>query len=133
MFYLASDLELPLVPPSDGSISVTKLDPEDAVVRRQMDMPHVAYVGSHEGCGCGFLYEPEACPEDGPAVLKSLGQLADYVERQAAQGSRIQLYAAWDGEQGEGTPVRRKVPVEAIRFGEYYLECGELLDIEVGV
>lgn len=28
--------------------------PEGAAVRARFSLPHVAYVGSHEGCGCGF-------------------------------------------------------------------------------
>jgi hypothetical protein len=135
MFYIGSNRELPLVPRREGenTVCVEELSPREEVVRRTVGLPHVRYVGSHEGCGCGFLHEPDLNPEDVPQVLQSLGQLADYIDRQLKLGCRVRLFCTWDGDQDKGTNLTREVFVSKIRSGEYFLECGELLELKADV
>ena len=59
MLYLAAATEIPLQQSSD--MSVEEVEPSRAVVREWFILPHVRYIGSHNGCSCGF---PHISAED---------------------------------------------------------------------
>jgi hypothetical protein len=56
--YIASDHRLPLAPfQAEGDFWVGELEiEEDREVRLLFTKPHIYYLGSHGGCGCGFSY-----------------------------------------------------------------------------
>jgi hypothetical protein len=56
--YLAADAPLPLISwdAQAPAFHVKALGSRDDPVRARFSKPHVYYVGSHEGCGCGFGY-----------------------------------------------------------------------------
>ena len=75
MVYIASDCLLPTSAWDETrpSFHVRELVERDEPVRRQFSKPHVYYVGSHEGCGCGFQYGQYAGFEDDAAGLAAAG------------------------------------------------------------
>lgn len=105
MVYVASDYPLPLIPwdPSRPGFHVTKLPDRAAPVRRQFSKPHIYYVGSHEGCGCGFQYgeyegfEDEA---DLPVKRDSRRRLAELLAVALQHQPQVELFACWDGDEG---------------------------------
>ena len=94
MVYLGSPKPLTLVAWNEErhAFHVTALAPEENRVKRQFSHPSVVYVGSHEGCGCGFQCGPFALeyyePEDLAANHASLRDLASYLEAELARASR---------------------------------------------
>jgi len=56
MVYIASDHELPLIEWNEDApaFHVRELHEKEKAVRAQFTLPHIYYVGAHEGCGCGF-------------------------------------------------------------------------------
>ena len=101
--YIASEIPLPTIT-STGPVPafhVIPLESNDSAVRARFSKPHVYYVGSHEGCGCGFAYglwegEPEA---KAAASKYSVDRLADYLTVATRSAGNIELYACWDGDQ----------------------------------
>lgn len=69
----------------------------DKVVR-QFALPHVYYVGSHEGCGCGFIKEGEEGPEFEIHQANYLA-LTGLIREAMARGASIELFACWEGDQ----------------------------------
>ena len=107
--YLAASTPLPLVP-WDAERPAFHVDPltDDDAVRVQFSRPHVVYAGSHEGCGCGFEYgrwEGEK-PEQAAAARATVAALRAYVAGVLEAGEPVELYACWEGEQGEA-PAHR--------------------------
>ncbi len=74
--------------------------PPDAAVRKRFSSPHVAYVGSHEGCGCGL------------AEQRSRAWLRAMVERARADGP-VELFACWAGDEVDPAQHERVIdPVD---------------------
>ena len=107
-FYLASSE--PLTPkawdPENPALHVAALHDKDKPVLSHFSLPNVYYVGSHEGCGCGFDYGKypeyeEDEPEEAEARRRSRLQLVELVEAVIDAAGVAELYACWEGDQGE--------------------------------
>jgi hypothetical protein len=119
MLYVAAAQPLPLIPwqPSSPAFWVRELKPTEAGVRQQFSKPNVYYLGSHEGCACGFAYgiwpiDPaspfvESERAEAEAGIESVRRLSEYLTRAVADGP-VELYACWDEEQ-ECEPAERGV------------------------
>jgi len=55
--YLASEKPLPQIPwdKDARAFNTQELSDSDLGVRKQFSLPYVMYMGSHLGCGCGFM------------------------------------------------------------------------------
>lgn len=100
--YMASDRSLPLVAWNEKAPAfyVANLHTEDTGVRKQFTLPHVYYIGSHEGCGCGFLKEGEV-GEAFEQCHNNYLHLAEYIRRVQQDGAIIELFSCWEGDQEE--------------------------------
>jgi hypothetical protein len=105
---------------------VTELDERGDPVRRHFNKPYVYYVGSHEGCGCGFQYgEYEGFEEESDLVQKQesrrllTGFLANALQHQTA----VELFACWDGDERHEPEHRGRVrPMDLLRSRTYFRE-----------
>ncbi len=129
MIYLAADVPLPLVPwdEEEPGFHVDEISETEEGVRAQFQKAHVVYVGSHEGCGCGFQYGkwPEGTHEPSELALcqASKAALAEYLSEQAGRVGRIELFACWDGDQ-EAIPEHQRslAPAELAKPEFFFLE-----------
>jgi len=116
--YLAASKPLPELPwnPAEPAFHVQSRDDGAARVRGQMTLPHVYYVGSHEGCGCGFDQENgnPGHPEELAATRASLDALARYLRAAVLSHDRLELYTCWDGD--EELPVEHRLRVQVGSF-----------------
>ncbi len=119
MLYIASDKELPLIEWSDKSnnpICVTPLHESVKGVINQFTKKYVYYIGSYQGCGCGFQYDKKTLELDGfPEELAneiineqsmregSVKELFDYIKHNIKDAKEIELYSCWAGNE-EGIP-----------------------------
>lgn len=136
MVWLGSEVPLVRValPRATGSATVYfRVTPEapEAPVRVQLDQPHVYYVGSHEGCGCGFRSRAlgleglrafaEVLPllpalldderEELLAEQRSREFLSDVI-REALLGGKVEVLSCWAGEEAEPPSVVKDVSPE---------------------
>jgi hypothetical protein len=129
MVYLAADEPLPVVPwdEQQRAFHVSPLSVNEECVRKQFSQRFVVYVGSHEGCGCGFQcgpYPPDTYEAaEIEARRRSLRQFADYVDAQLRHCDSIAVFACWDGDQGDAPGHGRElVPAHLRDPGFYFLE-----------
>jgi hypothetical protein len=113
--YIASDKPLPIVPweerrPSFHVHDLTK-DPDDEAVRQQFEMAHVHYMGSDEGCGCGFLKEWKEA-KDLELVEKNYSELADYVRGALDGGAKVQMFSCWGGDESSEREFHETIIVD---------------------
>lgn len=111
----------------DGYFTVSEVPP-DAPVRGRFPSPHVTYVGSHEGCGCGFnsgalTFEGVESEAELAGLLGALtdeerGEYAAErrsrerlcaIVRAAAVAGPVYVYACWAGDESE-PPVAEERP-----------------------
>lgn len=125
----------PEVPdPVSGHHRVEEAAP-DALVRARFTLPYVSYVGSHEGCGCGYnssdlTWQGFERVEEVTPLLDAMGtderaefarqlgsraRLRTIVEVAMAWGD-VEVFGCWAGEEGD--EAVRVESVEASRFTE---------------
>jgi len=117
VLYLGSDANLPLIAPQDPleidytdplwpskvlAFSVQELAGDEKPVAAHFSCRLVRYVGSFEGCGCGFnachryeWEEPVVPDTRALAGRSSRGLLRDYVEKHQVR----ELYGCWSGDE----------------------------------
>ena len=105
--FLAADHALPhvnedLVPPT---FSVRPLQPNEEPVRAQFSKPHLFYVGSHTGCGCGFM---AGDPAASAARAHTIAQLVDYLNS-AVQDGEVEMFVCWEGDQTK--PIANRIRI----------------------
>jgi hypothetical protein len=129
MIYVAADNPLPMIEWQENvtPFSVVELSEDEKRVIRQFTKPFVAYVGSYEGCGCGFSYDDSPIEDEDDArqdalSRESLKQLSEYLSNLVKSGS-VELFACWDGDQ-EAEP-EEKLTVTPDFFGGETFAFGE--------
>lgn len=110
--YLGSDKKLPEIGWDEANpglhIKLESLQLE--LVKGYLRQPFIYYVGSHEGCGCGFCLEGYSKDdEDWDLRVKNYKDFASYLEINAV-GPGSEIYVCWEGDQG-------KAPEKKIEFG----------------
>lgn len=125
MVYLAAELPLRLVPwvEETPAFNVSSLAPDEERVRIQFRLPNVVYVGSYEGCACGFQLDAGAHATLDEVELRlrrdSLLAFAAYLRDELVRVGDIELFACWDGDQG-ASPEHRRVLTPSSLEGETF-------------
>ena len=108
----------PATPGTPADYHYVEEVPDDAPIRARLASPHVTYVGSHEGCGCGYNSGDLAFQgiEEVAEAMALLDAMTDHErdELVAEQRSRVRLrnlvtdalahgpveiYACWAGDE----------------------------------
>ena len=131
VLYAGSDAPLPRIAwdPGAPAFHVADLDEAVAPVRSHFAHPHVAYVGSHEGCGCGFQLGEHAGfedPEDVSRKRATLARLADYLDLRLDEGCSIAIYACWSGDESQSPEHRRTLTTHDLRGESFWFLEREL-------
>jgi hypothetical protein len=126
MLYIASDQPLPTIPwrEEEPAFNVRTLEEWGAGqgVLRNLRKPHVYYVGSDQGCSCGFQGRFAQ-------AVDQRRKLRDYLARAVAHSGTIELYSCWVGDEGTEPEETAAISVEAIADPEFVL--GERLLFEI--
>jgi hypothetical protein len=100
-------------------------------VCKQFRYRHVYYAGSHEGCGCGFSkdgrdnQELQWCQDNYRSLA---GVLSDAV----GNGTKVQLFTCWEGEQSTRPETIGVVTVEDLIEPQFELQQLSLLTVRRG-
>ncbi|MBI2481221.1 MAG: hypothetical protein HYV60_22055 [Planctomycetia bacterium] len=103
VLYLASETKLPAIDRDEAAPSfyVNPNDPDASNAGAHFTKPNMAYVGSDNGCGCGFRREHDYMIDD-PEQIASKNdnqkRLYDYVAARLADETTVELYSCWSGD-----------------------------------
>ncbi|MFO0960713.1 MAG: hypothetical protein U0800_25305 [Isosphaeraceae bacterium] len=129
MVYVASGYPLPTLAWDEArpSFYVKELSERDEAVRRHFSKPCVYFVGSHEGCGCGFQYgQYEGLEEDCEELAsaeESRRRLSEFLVVALRHQPEVELFACWDGDQGATPEYRgRMSPSDLLRDRAHFRE-----------
>ena len=126
--YLASDFEIPRIPWDDTTrrLALLPLAASNDVILAKFSVPNVAYVCSHNGCGCGFMDDSESCGDGLRQRLSVLGELHELLASMRGLGAKIEMFLCWEGDQGRpigaeitlspGDFLHSPFPLEAQQF-----------------
>lgn len=122
VLYLASERTRPEIAwdESHPRFHVKHDDPDAALAATNFTKPHAHYVGSDNGCGCGFRQEHDYTsddPEQEASKRDNHQRLHDYVVSCLADESSVELFSVWSGDE--------QLPVEHSRD----ISISELLNL----
>ncbi len=129
--YIASDADLPLIEWNEESpeFNVTPVREGEQLVTNQFNKSNVAYVGSYQGCSCGFVIEPDDSPwEEDELCERSVRQLGDYIEALLPFGT-VELYACWGGDEGTEPESRIDVTIDHFRGSKFSFEEKQFITV----
>lgn len=111
MVWIGTARALPAVarPTGPEVVDWSCLEPiaDDAPVRARFTAPHVTYVGSHQGCGCGF-FSSEDEGDDFEAEQRSRERLRALIEGERAAGP-VELFVCWAGGERDAAIASRVI------------------------
>jgi len=132
MVYVASSVPLPTGSwePDHPPFHAEPLIAVDEPVRKKFAKPHVYRLGAHEGCGCGFQHGEFPGLEDAEDVEKarvSRGLLVEFLKNALREQDSVELFACWDGDQGEEPEHRGRVSPEDLLVDRTFFREKEFL------
>ena len=118
--YAASDRELPVIAwdNSAPAFYTSQIDEHDSAIKSQFSLSNIVYLGSHEGCGCGFFNDEE--PQD-QAI--SCSTLAEYLTRARSSGAAVEVFLCWEG--GQGNPASSRIRLSPADFSSHPFPLAE--------
>jgi hypothetical protein len=127
--YIASDHELPEISwdETDPQFYVEIIDSHEEKIDRHLTLPQVAYAGSNQGCGCGFL-KPIDMPEEllEPNELEesqlNYNALASYIADLRKTGASCEIYVCWEGDQAHPSEFKSRITTEKLASRDFVLE-----------
>lgn len=128
--YIASDADLPLIPwiEEKPSFCVTPVRDGEEFVTNRFTKRNVAYVGSYQGCSCGFVVDPDDTMDDEWDRLceESVRKLADYVEALLKHGT-VEIYSCWGGDELNEPESSIQVTIDHFRGRKFAFEEKQFL------
>jgi hypothetical protein len=112
--------------PEAPALNTQELDEYTKPVKDKFTLLHVTYVGSDQGCGCGFRYVPFGQDFEGCELIYSEGvetqnrtqhnhqQLRDYLLQEFKGESFVELYGCWSGEENEAASSNGEIPLDRL-------------------
>lgn len=127
MVYVASDEPLPTIPWIQGQprFNVRTLAEWNTgfEVVRHFTKPTVYYLGSYQGCGCGF-------GDPSPEGRQSLLELRNYLAAAIKYSKTLELYSCWAGNEGSDKVHEEVIEIDAILEPGFRFEEDVLRSIE---
>ncbi len=124
VLYIGTDESLPSIPwdEKDRHLNTEDLGEHDGTVARHFSKSHTKYLGSDQGCGCGFrhvTFQNGEWPEewnighnpdyDGSDEKQIHQELYDFISQLLNSNPTIELYGCWDGDFAEPIEHREEI------------------------
>jgi hypothetical protein len=92
----------------------------------------IYYVGSHEGCGCGFRQDGFWLQVDEEIKKRAENHknLFEYLSGCLEDENTIEIYACWAGSENESPQSKRTISVQEIVRDDFYFEEDEFIVVE---
>lgn len=137
VYYLGTDGPAPLTPQwseSNPSFHVTAIgDTEAAAVAGKLQQKYRVYIGSRDGCGCGFRTLEEAQYSSQPTeerdTTKDHAALAAYLAALPPSETPIQIFGCWSGDENLPVVHTRNFRLSDIIDPEFGFQEREILTL----
>lgn len=126
VLYIGTRTEAPRIPWHEKlvGISTAEVVERDHAGKEKFALPVVTYVGSDQGCGCGFrhvLFEGGGWPNEHLTGLQEDTQqnhdaLIAFIRQHFATEPFVELYGCWDGDFAE--PLASEIDLALSRVAD---------------
>jgi hypothetical protein len=109
--YLGSDIELSHVEWNEAApaFNTQVLSESEERVRVQFSLPHVIYVGSRDGCSCGFFGESDDETVDVNQRNEDISKLSRYLLQGLQAGAKLEMFLCWEGGEVDPQVTRKEL------------------------
>lgn len=135
VYYLGTDGEAPRVPWQESRPAFCVDDVETdvlAAVRQKLPHTNLVYLGSHEGCGCGFRRADEYTEEgnDDTATVEDHRALGEYLAALPPSARAPQIFGCWSGDEGAPIDHEREISISDILGRTFGFREREILTLK---
>jgi hypothetical protein len=138
VYFLGCDFNAPLSPRWAEKkpafyIGIPSQDEIDRV-RTKLPHTHIRYLGSHEGCGCGFRselngYLVQREGEEAQVEAADHAALVAYLKALPREGRPAQIFGCWNGDETEAIAHQRECAIEELAAPEFAFRERELITL----
>jgi hypothetical protein len=140
--YIGTPIKLPLIEwkKDQPGVHATNLKEYELGVLSRFSLPNVLYIGSDQGCGCGFRHalaegkEWLSVVENDQDALKAIQKnhidLWQYLTCNLTAGS-VEIYACWNGDVNDCPDCVSDIKMENIINEDFYFKEGWLYKVAV--
>jgi hypothetical protein len=136
MFYIGTMTEIPKISLNKNlpALNTKDISAKESEVRKHLSLPCVAYIGSDEGCGCGFRHAllqdrqwfPVVDEEDNDSQLKNQRQLFNFIVDNLKDQDFVEIYGCWDGDLSMNIEFQDEIELaEILETNFYFKERGQ--------
>ncbi len=134
VLYISSDRERPVIPWDEKAprFHVKSDDPDSQKARVHFSKPNVYYLGSDNGCGCGFKQQSDYAidkPEELASKRDNQLRLHDYIKACLIDEEVVELFSCWSGDEGEAVESRRDVVLADLIEPDFYFSERQLTKV----
>jgi hypothetical protein len=140
VYYLGCNGDAPLMPKWNKASPAFYVDEVDHDVSKSVraKLPHscIRYLGSHQGCGCGFRSERDGIlivTEGDDAIAESAdhASLVMYLKNLPPEISSAQIFGCWSGDEGEELDHHRECVVDELGGSEFAFREREIVVVKL--
>lgn len=140
--YLGASIKLPLIEwnKDQPAVHTANLQDDELEVLSRFTFPHILYVGSNEGCGCGFRHALAEGKNWLPvvnddkdaqkAIQKNHIDLRQYLTDNTA-GRSVEIYGCWNGHVADCTNCVIDIRIEDLTREDFYFKEGSLYKVAI--
>ncbi len=124
VLYLASDKRIEPIEWDESAprFYVAPDDPDASNAAGHFTKRNMAYVGSDNGCGCGFPQEHDFMIDDPEQIASKLDnqkRLHDYLDSCLVDGDSVELYSCWNGDESLPLKHDRTISLSALLADDF--------------
>jgi hypothetical protein len=140
--YISTTIKLPLIEwdSNQPRFNARKLKVDELAIVSRFTMPEVVYLGSDQGCGCGFRHALLAGKEWYPIVeedndtmeviQKNHEDLYQYLTDNVKSGF-IEIYGCWNGDITDSIDCVDEISIKDLTDKDFYFKEGWLYKVLV--
>jgi len=138
VYYLGCDSLFPCLPAWDEKNPAFHVDTltkeNEQRVRSKLPHEHIYYLGSHEGCGCGFRSESDGFllareGDDARAEAEDQAALAAFLAAIPRKGRAMQIFGCWSGDELEPIAFRRECEIRDLATQTFAFREREIITL----
>ncbi len=130
LLYMSTDADIPTIAWDEHKrkLNTAELTEYEKGITRHFTKTNIKYIGSDQGCGCGFRYVrlegagggwPSECMigskyYTGQPEQPMHQQLHDFLKKYLDAGYDVELYGCWDGEFSEASEGHKNICIADI-------------------
>jgi len=140
--YVGTSIILPLIEwnKDQPGVHAANLQDYELAVLSRLTLPHVLYIGSDQGCGCGFRHAlaegkgwlpvVEDDKDARNVIQKNHVDLWQYLAGNIAAGS-VEIYACWNSDVNDCPDCISDIRIEDIANEGFYFKEGWLYNVAI--